>query len=128
VRLTQLRLAQLRCFSEAELDFAPRLKWIQSGGAGMEGMLDDNHRKSPVVITNYARTFAHGISEVAIGHLLCLSHGIAKYMYVFGALTVLTSASFFTYSSYWPYHDTPAVAGVNSSSKAAWSARRKGPR
>ena len=37
------------------------------------------------------------------------SHGIAKYLYVFGALTLLTSASFFTYSSYWPYHKTPAV-------------------
>lgn len=63
----------------AELDFAPRLKWVQSGGAGMEGTLDDAYRKSPVVVTNYARTFAHGISETAMGHLLCLAHGVAKY-------------------------------------------------
>lgn len=62
----------------AELDYAPKLKWIQSGGAGMEG-LEDGHRKSPVVMTNYARTFAHGISETAMGHLLCLSRGIVKY-------------------------------------------------
>jgi len=37
------------------------------------------------------------------------SPGIAKYMYVFLALTVLTSASFFTYSDYWPYKNQPAV-------------------
>jgi cytochrome c oxidase subunit 4 len=35
--------------------------------------------------------------------------GIAKYIYVFVALCVLTSASFFTYSDLWPFHDTPAV-------------------
>jgi phosphoglycerate dehydrogenase-like enzyme len=63
----------------AELDFAPRLKWIQAGGAGVENILDDAHRKSPVVLTNYARTFAHGISETAMGLLLCLTRGISKY-------------------------------------------------
>lgn len=62
-----------------ELDLAPKLKWIQAGGAGMEGTLDDAHRKSPVVITNYARTFAPGISETAMGLLLCLTRGIATY-------------------------------------------------
>lgn len=35
--------------------------------------------------------------------------GLTKYLYVFIALCVLTSASFFTYSSYWPWHETPAV-------------------
>jgi cytochrome c oxidase subunit 4 len=35
--------------------------------------------------------------------------GIAKYVYVFLALCVLTGASFFTYSSYWPFHDEPKV-------------------
>jgi cytochrome c oxidase subunit 4 len=40
------------------------------------------------------------------------SHGgVAKYLYVFGALTVLTGASFFTYSDFWHqrFGDTPAV-------------------
>ncbi len=38
------------------------------------------------------------------------SHGgIAKYLWVFVALCVLTSMSFFTYSSAWPFHDQPAV-------------------
>jgi cytochrome c oxidase subunit 4 len=36
--------------------------------------------------------------------------GIAKYIFVFIALCVLTTMSFFTYSSYWPWHGEPAVA------------------
>jgi cytochrome c oxidase subunit 4 len=36
-------------------------------------------------------------------------HGIGKYLAVFAALCVLTGASFFTYSRYWPFHDTPQV-------------------
>lgn len=35
--------------------------------------------------------------------------GIAKYIYVFLALCVLTTMSFFTYSRFWPWHETPAV-------------------
>jgi cytochrome c oxidase subunit 4 len=52
---------------------------------------------------------AHGTGGDHDSHGDHGSHGIAKYLYVFLALTVLTSASFFTYSDYWPYHDTPAV-------------------
>lgn len=62
----------------ADLDFAPKVKWLQAGGAGMENM-DDQFRTSPIVTTNYARTFAPGISETAIGMLLCLSRGIVKH-------------------------------------------------
>ncbi|MFO0868218.1 MAG: cytochrome C oxidase subunit IV family protein [Pirellulales bacterium] len=41
------------------------------------------------------------------------SHGsVGKYLMVFLALCVLTTMSFFTYSSYWPFHDTPAVGWV----------------
>ncbi len=61
----------------ADLDYAPKVKWLQAGGAGMEGM-DDKFRESPIVTTNYQRTFAPGISETAIGMLLCLSRGIVK--------------------------------------------------
>ena len=60
------------------LKYAPKLKWVQSGGAGVEGM-DQAMRNSPVVLTNYQRTFAHGISETGMGLLLCLTRGIAKY-------------------------------------------------
>jgi len=62
----------------ADLDYAPKLKWVQSGGAGVEGM-EEKVRKHPFVMTNYARTFAPGISETAMGLLLCLTRGIAKY-------------------------------------------------
>lgn len=60
------------------LQFAKKLKWVQSGAAGMEGM-DDVMRNSPVVVTNYARVFAHGITETGMGMLLCLSRGIVKH-------------------------------------------------
>ena len=57
---------------------ASRLKWLQAGGAGIEG-LDAALRNSPVIVTNFARTFAPAISETAIGMLLCLTRGISKY-------------------------------------------------
>ncbi len=60
------------------LALAPKLKWVMWGGAGMEG-LDPKVRDSSVVLTNYAGTFAPGISETAIGLLLCLTRGISKY-------------------------------------------------
>ena len=62
----------------ADLDFAPKLKWMHSGGAGMEGT-DPKVMQSPLTITNYARTFAPGISETAIGLLLMLSRGVVKH-------------------------------------------------
>ncbi|MFO0906605.1 MAG: cytochrome C oxidase subunit IV family protein [Pirellulales bacterium] len=41
------------------------------------------------------------------------SHGgTGKYWKVFVALCVLTTLSFFTYSRFWPFHDTPAVGWV----------------
>ncbi|MFN0172757.1 MAG: D-2-hydroxyacid dehydrogenase [Bryobacteraceae bacterium] len=61
-----------------ELDYAPKVKWLQAGGAGVEGT-DPRVIKSNLVMTNYARTFAHGISETAMGLLLALSRGFVKY-------------------------------------------------
>jgi phosphoglycerate dehydrogenase-like enzyme len=61
-----------------DLDYAPRLRWIQAGGAGVESM-DDALFKHRAVLTNYARTFAPGISETAMGLLLALSRGLVKY-------------------------------------------------
>ena len=41
------------------------------------------------------------------------SHGgTGKYWKVFVALCVLTTMSFFTYSRFWPFQDTPAVGWV----------------
>jgi cytochrome c oxidase subunit IV len=50
----------------------------------------------------------HSHSADAHGHAHG-DQGIAKYIYVFLALCVLTGASFFTYSSAWPWHDQPQV-------------------
>jgi phosphoglycerate dehydrogenase-like enzyme len=61
-----------------DLDYAPKLKWLQSGGAGMEN-LDPKVRQSPIVVTNMARVFAHGISETAFALLLSLTRGLTKY-------------------------------------------------
>ncbi len=63
---------------DEDLDWAPKVKWVQAGGAGVEGM-EPKFRSSPIVLTNYARTFAPGISETGIGLLLCLTRGITKY-------------------------------------------------
>ncbi len=60
------------------LKAAPKLKWVQVGGAGMEWM-GAELRNSPVVVTNCARTFAPGITETGMGLLLCLTRGITKY-------------------------------------------------
>jgi len=62
----------------ADLDYAPKLKWMHAGGAGMENM-DPKLAATPLVVTNYARTFAHGISETAMGLLLSLTRGLTKY-------------------------------------------------
>jgi len=61
-----------------DLECAPKLKWLQWGAAGIEGM-DAAVRNHSAVCTNYARTFAPAISETAIGMLLCLTRGITKY-------------------------------------------------
>ncbi|MGB9606308.1 MAG: D-2-hydroxyacid dehydrogenase [Bryobacteraceae bacterium] len=66
--------------SGVELDYAPKLKWLQAGAAGVEWM-DARLRASPVVVTNCARIFAPGISETAMGMLLCLTRGITKYYF-----------------------------------------------
>jgi cytochrome c oxidase subunit IV len=65
----------------------------------------------------------HGAQEVAHGAIVHRDdlrvdhqfthaeghHGLAKYVYVFFALCVLTGASFFTYSRWWPWHEQPQV-------------------
>ncbi len=61
-----------------DLDFAPKLRWLQNGGAGMEGT-DKAVMASDLTITNMARVFAPGIAETAFGLLLCLTRGISKY-------------------------------------------------
>lgn len=61
-----------------DMDYAPKLKWIQAAGAGMEGF-DKKVLASPITVTNMARVFAPGIAETAMGLLLCISRGISTY-------------------------------------------------
>ena len=61
-----------------QLRSASKLKWVQAGGAGVE-WIDEAMRESPVVLTNFARTFAPAIAETAMGMLLSLTRGITKY-------------------------------------------------
>jgi cytochrome c oxidase subunit 4 len=51
----------------------------------------------------------HSAGHAHEGHAHHGHGGIAKYIYVFLALCLLTSASFFTYSSYWPFKATPQI-------------------
>jgi cytochrome c oxidase subunit 4 len=52
----------------------------------------------------------HGHSVHDASHGDGHSHGgLGKYIAVFVALCILTTCSFFTYSDYWPYHDTPGI-------------------
>jgi len=64
--------------SGEEAAHAPALKWVQSGAAGVDG-LDPKFRESPVLLTNFAGTFAPGIAETAFGLLLSLTRGLARY-------------------------------------------------
>jgi phosphoglycerate dehydrogenase-like enzyme len=64
---------------QGEIDFAPKVQWVMSGGAGVEGTPRDL-RDHPVPLTNYARTFAPGISETAMGLLVRLTRRIHTYM------------------------------------------------
>lgn len=62
-----------------QLDLAPKLKWFQNGGAGMEGVDKRVMAASALTITNMARIFAPGIAETAIGLLLALTRGIGTF-------------------------------------------------
>jgi phosphoglycerate dehydrogenase-like enzyme len=59
----------------ADLALASKVRWVQTGAAGVES-LDREFMASPIVLTNTARTFAPAITETAMGLLLCLTRGI----------------------------------------------------
>jgi phosphoglycerate dehydrogenase-like enzyme len=61
-----------------DLERAPLLRWVQLGSAGVDG-LDQRLRQSPVLLTNFAGTFAPGIAETAFGLLLSLTRGLRRY-------------------------------------------------
>ncbi len=67
-------------------------------------------RPGPLHADDHAAAHESGHHGGAGGHDAHESHGgIGKYMAVFAALCVLTTMSFFTYSSLWPWRDQPQV-------------------
>ncbi|HUY34841.1 MAG TPA: cytochrome C oxidase subunit IV family protein [Pirellulales bacterium] len=54
---------------------------------------------------------SHGDDHAQADHAQA-DHGVGKYIAVFVALCFLTACSFFTYSRFWPFHQTPEVAWV----------------
>src|SRR4051794_31228778 len=52
---------------------------------------------------------AHGDAHGSNGDGHESHGGLAQYFYVFFALCILTGASFFTYSQYWPFHEEPKI-------------------
>ena len=64
----------------------------------MAELSHQNHGHAPHHSSGHDHAHAHGHDD-----------GIAKYIYVFLALCVLTGASFFTYSTYWPFHDQTKI-------------------
>jgi len=61
-----------------ELPLATRLRWFHAGAAGLDD-LDPALFASPIPLTNFAGTFAPAIAETAMGMLLALTRGIARY-------------------------------------------------
>jgi phosphoglycerate dehydrogenase-like enzyme len=59
----------------ADLALASKVRWVQTGAAGVES-IDAAFRASPIVLTNTARIFAPAITETAMGFLICLTRGI----------------------------------------------------
>lgn len=55
-------------------------------------------------MSDHAAAHSGGHGSEAHGH-----GGLGKYIAVFVALCVLSTASFFTTSQHWPYHDQPSV-------------------
>jgi len=66
-------------------------------------MHDASHAADPHAGGPHGHDGAHAADAHAT------SHGIGQYVAVFVALCVLTGMSFFTTSSYWPFHDRPQV-------------------
>lgn len=54
---------------------ASKVRWVQTGAAGVESMAPAL-RASSIVVTNTARIFAPAITETAMGLLICLTRGI----------------------------------------------------
>lgn len=60
-----------------QLARARRLRWLQTGGAGVNGLISEEIRRGPVVITN-ARIHAYPLTEQIFGLLLMLTRQLQR--------------------------------------------------
>jgi phosphoglycerate dehydrogenase-like enzyme len=59
---------------------APRLRWVQSGGAGVERFLTPDFIASPIILTNAAGVYAIPIAEQVIAFILAFARGLHRTM------------------------------------------------
>lgn len=64
--------------SEEEFSRAPRVKWMHSGGAGVDGVLFGGLVESEVMLTSAKGHVGEHLAEHAMGLLLALTRGIAR--------------------------------------------------
>ncbi len=55
---------------EKLVELSPAVKWIHSKSAGVEGLLGENLKRSPIVLTNAQGVFADSLAEFAITGML----------------------------------------------------------
>ena len=65
-------------FSDALWKNAPCLKWVQSGGAGIESFMTPDFIASPIVLTNAAGTYAVPIADHVMAFVLHFSRGFNR--------------------------------------------------
>jgi len=65
-------------FSPDDLRLAKRLRWIQYGAAGVEGVLTPDLVASPVILTNGKGCYGPAIAEHVFGLLLALTRNVAR--------------------------------------------------
>ena len=59
---------------------APRLRWVQSWGAGVEWMLTSDFAASPVILTNAQGIYATPIAEHVLAFLLHFARGLDRHV------------------------------------------------
>ena len=59
---------------------APNLRWVQSGGAGVERFLTPEFIASPIILTNAAGIYAIPIADHVLAFMLAFSRGFAHYL------------------------------------------------
>ncbi len=64
--------------AEHVLEKAPKLKWIQALGSGVDGITDRPSLRADVLVTNLHGIHGAPVSEAALGAMLALGRGLAR--------------------------------------------------